>query len=300
MASLPLRFGLVGTGYWARIAHAPALASTEGIEFAAVWGRDGTAAAELAAGYDARPYDDIDAFLAEVDGVAFAVPPDVQAPIAMRAARAGKHLLLEKPIALSEAEADALVEAVEAGHVASVVFFTLRFRTEIRAWLADVTDRGGWAGGVSSWFGSSLLESSPFNTPWRRDKGALWDLGPHLVSVLWASLGPVTSVTGDAGLADVSYLILHHQDGTTSTVTVSQSGGEDAVGFDAYVWGSAGRSAVPAGSDDPVVPLRTALTELADNARSGRTEHPCDVRFGREVVGVLADAQRQIDVRERR
>ena len=189
-----------------------------------MWGRDGTAAAELAAGYDARPYDDIDAFLAEVDGVAFAVPPDVQAPIAMRAARAGKHLLLEKPIALSEAEADALVEAVEAGHVASVVFFTLRFRTEIRAWLADVTDRGGWAGGVSSWFGSSLLESSPFNTPWRRDKGALWDLGPHLVSVSWASLGPVTSVTGDAGLADVSYLILHHQDGTTSTVTVSQSG----------------------------------------------------------------------------
>ena len=300
MASLPLRFGLVGTGYWARIAHAPALASTEGIEFAAVWGRDRTAAAELAAGYGARPYDDIDAFLAEVNGVAFAVPPDVQAPIAVRAARAGKHLLLEKPIALSEAGADALVEAVDAGHVASVVFFILRFRPEIRAWLADVTARGGWAGGVSSWFGSSLLESSPFNTPWRRDKGALWDLGPHLVSVLWASLGPVTSVTADAGLADVSYLILHHQDGTTSTVTVSQSGGADAAGFDAYVWGSAGRSAVPTGTDDPVVPLRTALTELADNARSGRTAHPCDVRFGREVVRVLTDAQRQIDVRDRR
>ena len=55
MASRPLRFGLVGTGYWARIAHAPALASTEGIEFAAVWGRDPTAAAELAAAHDASP-----------------------------------------------------------------------------------------------------------------------------------------------------------------------------------------------------------------------------------------------------
>ena len=110
----------------------------------------------------------------------------------------------------------------------------------------------------------------------------------------------MTSVTADAGLADVSYLILHHQDGTTSTVTVSQSGGADAAGFDAYVWGSAGRSAVPTGTDDPVVPLRTALTELADNARSGRTAHPCDVRFGREVVRVLTDAQRQIDVRDRR
>ena len=49
MTSAPLRFGLVGTGYWARIAHAPALASTEGIELAGVWGRDPRAAAALAA-----------------------------------------------------------------------------------------------------------------------------------------------------------------------------------------------------------------------------------------------------------
>ena len=300
MASLPLKFGLAGTGHWARVAHAPALASTEGIEFAAVWGRNLTAAAELGAGYDARPHDDLDAFLAGVDGVAFAVPPDVQAPIAVRAARAGKHLLLEKPIALAEAEADDLVEAVEQAHVASVVFFTLRFQADMRTWLADVTARGGWAGGMSSWFGSSLLESSPFNTPWRRDKGALWDLGPHLISVLWAALGPVTSVTADAGPGDTSHLILHHLGGPTSAVTVSQSGGESAAGFEAYVWGGSGRSQAPAGTDDPVVPLRTALTELAAHARSGQAGHPCDVRFGREVVRVLADAQRQIDARHQR
>ena len=103
--------------------------------------------------------------------MAFAVPPDVQAPIAVTAARAGKHLLLEKPLAISEAEADELVEAVTQSQVASVVFFTLRFQAAMRAWLADVTARGGWLGGVASWFGSSMLESSPFNTPWRRDKG---------------------------------------------------------------------------------------------------------------------------------
>ena len=44
-----LRFGLVGTGHWARITHAPALASTDGIDFAAVWGRNTEAAAGLAA-----------------------------------------------------------------------------------------------------------------------------------------------------------------------------------------------------------------------------------------------------------
>jgi hypothetical protein len=42
------------------------------------------------------------------------------------------------------------------------------------------------------------------------------------------------------------------------------------------------------------MPLRTALTELAANARSGQAAYPCDVHFGREVSRVLADAQRQI------
>src|SRR4029077_3328791 len=199
----------------------------------------------------------------------------VQAPIAAAAARAGKHLMMEKPIAIAEAEADDLVAAVAAGQVASVVFFTLRFRADMRAWLADVTARGGWAGRLASWFGSSLLDSSPFNTPWRRDKGALWDLAPHVIALLWAALGPVTSVTADAGPADVSHLILHHQGGPSSTVTVSQNGGEAAAGLEAYLWSGAGRSVVPRLTPDPVPPLRTALTELAGNIRSGRTAHPC-------------------------
>src|SRR5256884_6037552 len=181
----PLRLGLVGTGYWARIAHAPALASTEGIELAGVWGRDRRAAFALAAEHGAAAFGEIEAMLAAVDGVAFAVPPAVQAPIATAAARAGKHLMLEKPIAIADAEADQLVAAVDEGQVASVVFFTLRVRDEMRAWLADVSARGGWAGGLAPWFGASVLETRPFNTPWRRGKGALWDLGPHVISLPW-------------------------------------------------------------------------------------------------------------------
>ncbi|MBV9204416.1 MAG: Gfo/Idh/MocA family oxidoreductase [Actinobacteria bacterium] len=294
-----MRFGLAGTGYWARTAHAPALAlaSAEGIEFAAVWGRNPEAAAGLAAAHGATAYADITAFLAAVDGVAFAVPPDVQAPIAGEAARAGKHLLLEKPVAISETEADTLVEAVARAQVASVVFFTLRFWAATRAWLTEVTARDRWLGGAASWFGSSLLASSPFNTPWRRDKGALWDLAPHLISLLWAALGPVMSVTADAGPADVTHLILHHQGGASSTVTVTQNGGEAAAGFEAYLWAGSGRSAAPAGAIDPLPPLRTALAELAANARSGRAEHPCDVRFGRDVGRVIAEAERQIRAR---
>jgi predicted dehydrogenase len=298
MSTQPLRFGLAGTGYWARVTHAPALSSTAGVELTAVWGRNPQAAAGLAAEYRATPHWDAEAFLAGIDAVCFAVPPDVQAPIATRAARAGKHLLLEKPVALSEAEADGLVEAVEQAGVASVVFFTQRFQPDVRAWLAEVGARGGWAGGVSAWLGSALREASPFNTPWRRDRGGLWDIGPHMISLLWASLGPVTSVTAEPGPADVAHLVLRHRGGATSTTTVTLSAPESAAGFEAYVWGESGRLAAPGGSDDAVTALGTALRELAANARAGQTRHPCDVRFGRDVGRVLAEAQRQLDARD--
>ena len=290
-----LRFGLVGTGHWARITHAPALASTDGIEFAAVWGRNADAAAGLAASYGATAHHDLAGFLAGVDAVAFAVPPDVQAPIATRAASAGKHLLLEKPIAISAADADALVSAVEQARVASIVFFTARFQADMRAWLAEVTATGGWASGSAVWLGTAWQAGNPFNTPWRRDKGGLWDLGPHVVSLLWASLGPVRSVTARAGLADITHLVLGHEDGATSTATVTLSAPSSAALADLYLWGQAGRSSAPVETPEPITPLRTALTELAANARSGQVSHPCDVRFGREVGRVLAEAQRQID-----
>jgi predicted dehydrogenase len=300
MASAPLRFGLVGTGYWASITHAPALAAAPDIELAAVWGRSAEAAAALAGTYGAHSFSgagDLGAFLDEVDGVAFAVPPDVQAPIAVAAARAGKHLMLEKPLATSVAGADEVASAVAESGVASAVFFTLIFRADIRAWLAEVTARGGWLTGLTTWFGSSLGESSPFNTPWRREKGALWDIAPHAVSLLWAALGPVTGVTADAGPADVSHLILHHEGGASSTVTVSQHGGEADAGFEAYLWGPSGRSAVPDGDSDALAPLGIALSELVANIRSGRSAHPCDASFGRDVGHVISEAQRQIDER---
>jgi predicted dehydrogenase len=289
-----MRFGLVGTGHWAQIAHAPALAATDGIEFAAVWGRNPASAAKLAAEYETVAYNDLDAFLASVDAVAFSVPPDVQAGLAERAASLGKHLLLEKPVGLTGPSADALVDAVDRAGVASVVFFTTRFQPHIRDWLADVTARTGWLGGTVSWRGGALTESSPYNTPWRREYGGLWDVGPHAVSLLWASLGPVTSVTADAGLADITHLILHHVGGVTSTVTVTCSAPVAAVGLECYLWGEADTSPLPPDSGDRVGALRVALTELAANARSGQVTHPCDVRFGAAVTHVLASAQQQL------
>jgi predicted dehydrogenase len=291
-----LRFGLAGTGYWARTVHGPALATTPGIDFTAVWGRNPLAAGELAKAFGATAHSDFGTLLADVDAVAFSVPPDVQSGLACQAAAAGRHLLLEKPIALGDQAADALVQAVEDAQVSSVVFFTARFQPDMRGWLAEAAGTA-WTGGHAVWLGSALAESSPFDTPWRRQKGGLWDLGPHVVSLLSAGLGPVVSVTADRGPADVAHLVLHHEGGATSTATVTVTGAPSTDGLDLYLWGRQGRSVAPAETDDPVAALRTALTELTGNIRSGRVAHPCDVRFGRYVNRVLAEAQRQIDAR---
>lgn len=291
----PLRFGLVGTGYWARITHARALATTPGVELAAIWGRNLAAAQTLAAEHGATAHTDIGEFLADVDAVAFSVPPDVQNDIAIRAARAGKHLLLEKPVATSLAAAETLTAAVADAKVASVVFFTARFQADVRAWLADVTSGGGWDGAMACWLGSAMGRDNPFNTPWRRQKGGLWDVGPHTVSMLLASLGPVASVCAVAGHRDLTCLVLQHAGGATSTAMVTLSAPDAASGSDLWLWGERGRSMAPTQADDPVIALRVALTELADNARAGRLAHPCDVAFGCEVTRVLAAAQDQLD-----
>ncbi len=297
-----MRFGLVGTGYWARATHATAIALTPGATLTSVWGRNPQAAADLAAEHRARPFsgeDGIDAFLGSVDAVAFSVPPHVQAPIATRAARAGKHLLLEKPVALSAADADALAAAVDEAGVASIVFFTLRFAGEIRAWLADENARGGWAGhgwagGHGEWLGALLTPDSPFNTPWRAEKGGLWDLGPHVLSLLWACLGPITDVTATAGAGDLTHLVLTHEGGASSTATVTLSAPPAAAATNVYVWGEAGRSIMPNYAWDPVECLRTALSELLAMVETGQVKHPCDVQLGRDIVHVLAAAQSQL------
>src|SRR5690242_9353908 len=137
----PVRIGLVGTGYWAREVHARGLEAHPDVEFAGMWGRDSD--------YDAR--------FAEVDAVAFAVPPTVQAELALRAANAGKHLLLEKPIALDVAAADRLVAAVEEHRLSSVVFFTQRFVPVWEEWLtaaAASQPLGGRADWLSAQSGS--------------------------------------------------------------------------------------------------------------------------------------------------
>ncbi len=132
-----MRIGLVGTGYWARETHAPGIDGAPEAALTAVWGRNPAATDTLAQRHRAIGYADFDEFLGQVDAVSFSVPPDVQATLAVRAAEAGKHLLLEKPIALDEQAADALVASVQASGVAALVFFTHLFSPPVTTLVSE-------------------------------------------------------------------------------------------------------------------------------------------------------------------
>ena len=234
-----MRFGLVGTGPWATMVHGPGLLEAGHADLVGVWGRSRDKAETLAASLGVAAYDDYDALLGDVEAIAFAVPPDVQADLAVRAARAGKHLLLEKPIAMDVEPARAVRDAAAEAGVASLVFFTDRFIEGSRAWFQQVHSSDGWRGGWVRWFASLQQDGNPFGgSAWREERGALWDVGPHVLSTMSAALGPIVELTAIGGDADLVTLVLRHGSGATTTASLTVFAPPAAEGLEAAVWGS--------------------------------------------------------------
>ncbi|MFI0508699.1 Gfo/Idh/MocA family protein [Streptomyces sp. WSLK1-5] len=287
-----MRIGLLGTGPWARMAHAPALGAHPELDFAGVWGRRPEAAKELADEHGTRAYDDVDALFADVDAVAVALPPAVQAPLAARAARAGCHLLLDKPLATTVEQGRAVVDAARETGVSSVVFFTSRFLAETEAWIAEQAGVEGWFTGRAEWLGSVFTSDSPFaDSPWRQEKGALWDVGPHALSVLLPVLGEVGEVAAAAhGPGDTVHLVLRHTGGASSTLTLSLTAPPEAAGAGVELRGAGGVVRLPESSEGVVPAVIRAADELLAAARTGRP-HPCDAAFGLRVTEILVEAE---------
>jgi predicted dehydrogenase len=289
---MSLRFGLLGTGYWAAQTQAAALAEHPAAELVGVWGRDPAKAAALASRHDgARAYDDVDALLADVDAVAVALPPDIQAELAERAADAGKHLLLDKPLALSTAAADRVVAAVRRQGLASVIFFTNRFYTNVEEFLRGATATGEWDGARVTMFASIFQPGNPYGaSPWRREKGGLWDIGPHALSVILPVLGPVERVVAVDGPHDTVYVTARHTAGPVSTMALTLDAPPAAASSEFVFYGASGVAPVPAGEGTLVAAFSIAVDQLVAGAATGVTDHPCDVSFGRDVVAILEAA----------
>jgi predicted dehydrogenase len=286
-----MRFGLFGTGPWAHLAHAPGLAGHEGVEFVGVWGRNESKAAELAGEYGAKAYPTIDGLIEEVDAVAIALPPDIQAPIALQAARAGKHLLLDKPVAFTVEAADEIAAAVAEKNLASAVFFTRRFMPALRDFLEQAVATGGWIEARVDHVGTIYEEGNPYGaSAWRRESGGLWDVGPHATALVLPVLGPVTEVAAMVGARDMSHVLLKHAGGGISTLTLSVDVPPAAAREEAMFAGEAGIITPPEQTGESLDAFRIALDELIAAANGG-PQPEMDVRFGARVTAILAAAE---------
>jgi predicted dehydrogenase len=286
-----MRFGLFGTGHWAAHTHGPALAAHPEVELVGVWGRNHAKARTLGQGLSTKTFANSDDLIAAVDAVAIALPPDVQAELAIRAARAGRHLLLDKPTALDLAAADALVDAVAQAGVSSVVFFTGRFMEHVSAFLDGARGRE-WQEARATHRGSIFGPGSPYaSSAWRRVKGGLWDAGPHALALVLPVLGPVRDVAAMTGLSATTQVLLRHESGAVSHLTLTIDAPPSLVGIHAEFTGPDGVVAVPWRDVPVTTAFSVAIDELVAAARIGRRDHPCDVAFGREVVAVLARAE---------
>ncbi|HEV2978370.1 MAG TPA: Gfo/Idh/MocA family oxidoreductase [Casimicrobiaceae bacterium] len=185
-ASSPLRLAIIGCGLAVEQCHLPALRKIAGLELVALVDSDLARLNRIAdrAGVRRR-HTDYRAMLndAGVDLIAVCAPPHLHAEIGLAVVDAGKHLFMEKPLALSLHDADRLVERTTAAGAKALIGFNLRWHRLIRR-ASSIIDAGGL--GQLATIHTTFTSASGFrreDSAWRQRQdwgaGVLFDLGIH-------------------------------------------------------------------------------------------------------------------------
>ena len=193
-------FGIIGAGIIAAI-HADAIALLPDARLVAVTDVAPGAAGAFAAARGCAAEPGIDDLLArrDVDVVCVCVPSGQHAEVGVRAAKAGKHLVIEKPVDVTLEAADRLLAAAREAGVALTVMSQHRFDPGVIAAkrLIDDGALGTLMLGEAStkWYRTQeYYDSAPWRGTWALDGGALLNQGIHYVDLLLWCMGPVTEV----------------------------------------------------------------------------------------------------------
>jgi predicted dehydrogenase len=284
-ATAPVRVGLVGAGHWAEVMHGPTLAAGPETALVGVWARRAQAARRLAEGLGTSAAPSFDALLERCDAVAFAVPPDVQADLAVRAATAGRALLLEKPIATTVAGAERVAKAVRENGVVSQLVLTKRYHPATRAFLAAA--RSFPAIGARGRYLHGGFLAGPFANGWRLDHGALLDLGPHLLDLVEAAVGPIEAVDRHGDPTGWLELTCTHRGGAVSQLSLSGAVGVERSRAGLELYGRAGVLEIDFATVDHAECWPVLRAEFAHAVRTN-TPHPLDADHGLRLQHLLA------------
>jgi predicted dehydrogenase len=203
----PNRIAVVGYGYWGA-KHVRVLAGMPGVDVVVV-DENAMRLVDAAAHYpSARFTSDLRQVLDDVDAVVVATPPSSHAAIALRALEAGKHVLVEKPLSTSVADAELLVRTAARRGVHLMVGHTFEYNAAVLK-LRELVRSG--ALGRILYIDTARLSLGRYQS----DVNVIWDLAPHdisIVSLILDELPTSTSVWAHKNISaqhfDVAYLRL--------------------------------------------------------------------------------------------
>ncbi len=194
-----LRFGIIGCG---RVAprHAQSIAQLDSTEPAAFADIKLSRAEKFAAEYGGAAYADYHALLdrPDIDAVSICVPSGLHAAVAIDAMQAGKHVLVEKPIAIDLADADRMIRKAQEQGVTLAVVLQNRYNHPMQQ-LRALIDSGGlgrlYLGNATvRWFRPQSYYEDDWHGTWAMDGGALMNQSIHHIDALQWFMGPVASV----------------------------------------------------------------------------------------------------------
>jgi predicted dehydrogenase len=197
-------FGIIGCGMIAEY-HTRAINEIKGARVVAAWSRNpvnGEKIARLADG-DCRIFDDLGAMLAQpsLDVVCVCTPSGAHMEPAVEAARAGKHVVVEKPLEITLPRCDAIISACERAGVRLCTIFPSRF-TAANIRLKEAIDLGRFGRltlgdtYVKWWRTQEYYDSGGWRGTWHLDGGgALMNQAIHNVDLLYWLMGDVASIT---------------------------------------------------------------------------------------------------------
>lgn len=205
MQTKTIRAGLIGAGYIASW-HAEALKGVKGVQLTAICDVNKAAATEMAQALGVQAFGSLDEMVAAgaCDAVHVLTPPHSHCTLATQSLRAGLHVLVEKPVGVSAAEAALMAEvAAETGKTlaAGHNFLALPAYGRLKA-ARDSGRLGRIASAEINWrFPLGPLRAGPFNLWLLRAPGnLLLELGPHLYAFAQDLFGPVEILHLDLSL----------------------------------------------------------------------------------------------------
>ncbi len=251
---MKIRWGIIGCGGIARRRTIPGLVGAANAELVAVMDTNETFAKEVAEEFGVKyAFSDLDSLLAlpEVDAVYIATPVFCHKEQVIAAANAGKHILLEKPMAMTSAEAEELKVLCEEKGVRLSIGLMMRFHAyheEMKRLIAE-----GAIGDIVSIRSQFACWYPDIPGVWRQDKsksggGALVDLGVHCIDLVQYVTGlRATEVTAfcdtqtfSYGVDDSASVLLRMNNGALCVIESNFNIPDDAVTGKIEIYGTAG------------------------------------------------------------